>query len=862
MKAGSALERDLKALVGDRATTSRFERWFYARDIVHIPRGIRAMLKPMPDAVVRPANTGQVSAVVRYCHQQGIPVVPRGAGSSGLFQAVPKRGGVVLDLLDLNLVEQVEIEGLAVTAGAGTTWWRLENRLNRQGLTLKSYPSSARSATLAGWLMTSGIGIGSLKYGPVFDHVVSAEIVLPDGSVREYRRGEGLDPFFESEGMLGVLTRVKLQVRKVPPSVAHRLTYFAGIRDLFAVLNMLADMKPRPYNAEFQDHRYLALLRQADYPLAEFGNGSGVLLATFDGPDVEVRRGVGGFEDICLQHGGRQVGGAQEEWEQRFNIMRIKRAVPGLVPSSAYLPIGKVADFYSGLEKLKKRPFGLVGYLVSQDRVSLMPLIATDESRPVEYLFAMQTPASVSRVATRLGGRPGGGVGVWNAAYRNLLGKERLEEVRKAKRSLDPQNMMNPGMWPEPPLLFRPAVYRVATGIASRLDRFLPSRAAKSQGEGFAAELQSCVQCGYCMDVCPTAQGWMSSTPRGRILSTRELFLGHADGQGLAPEYLERMYQCTLCGRCGVDCCVDIRSRPMWQGARRYLTERGLFPESLRELTTSIAKTHNMAGKPNDQRANWVSRLNLPFDLREKRSAEVVYFVGCVTSFFPMAQPAARAFCSIMEAAGLDFGVVGGNEWCCGFPLMSAGISDAAAECVHHNMQHIRDMGAKTLVMTCPGCYRVWKEEYREVTGERHPFEVLHAAELLARLAEEGRLPAGDLEGRLTYHDPCDLGRNSGIYDEPRYLLERIPGIELRELAEAREYCSCCGSGGDLLASNQELSLEIAGRKLEEILATGADTVVTACPSCVRAIGMARTAARAKIGVMDITELVWKAAGK
>jgi len=178
---------------------------------------------------------------------------------------------------------------------------------------------------------------------------------------------------------------------------------------------------------------------------------------------------------------------------------------------------------------------------------------------------------------------------------------------------------------------------------------------------------------------------------------------------------------------------------------------------------------------------------------------------------------------------------------------------------IRYNVERMKGTGAKTVVMTCPGCYRIWKEEYEKLTGERQPFEVLHATEMLARLIEEGRLSPQGFEGEVTYHDPCDLGRNSGILDEPRYIMKKIPGLNLVELEHNREYCTCCGSGGDLLASNQELSLTIARNKVEEIKTTGAQTVVTACPSCIRAIHMAKTQEKVRLNVMDITELLWKA---
>jgi len=860
----NSLVKDLKSIMGDRVTASEFERWFYTSDILHIPRGIRALLKTMPSAIVKPETAEQVSAVVNYCQRHGVPVVPRGAGSSGVFGSVPKKGGVVLDLMDLEQVIDIDTEREVATAEAGVTWWQLERRLKRQGLSLRSYPSSAKSATLGGWVMTSGLGIGSLKYGPVFDYLLSAEVVLADGSIREYGTGEGLEHFFETEGILGIITRLTLKVRKTPRFSSHHLVYFDDMENLFQALTFLANTEPHPYNVELLDHEYLALLKASGYPVTDFGSGSGVLLATYDGEKEEVEEGKRHLEKLASLYRGVEREGAEQEWQQRFNMLRVKRAVPSIIPSSVYLPLGQAAQFYSSLERMNKRSIGLVGYVISDSWCDLMPLVATDEKKAMEYTFALHTPREVSNLALSLGGKPGGGIGVWNAPYKNeLLDKERIADIKKLKDELDPGKIMNPGMWLEPPLLFKPRAYQLGMGIVSKLDRVLPTRIGKIEAGGFENELAACVQCGYCMNSCPTRQEWLSSTPRGRILMSKELFLDHPqqNNEQITQEYLERVFQCTLCGRCGVDCSVDIKSRPMWLGVRNHLIKNGLEVESLKDLTGVINESHNIADRPNEQRANWVKRLKLPYDLRSKKTAEVIYFVGCVTSFFPMAQPAARAFAQILDAAGIDFAIAGGEEWCCGFPLMATGRNEAAESCIRHNIERVEEMGAKTIVMTCPGCYRVWKDEYYDATGQRHPFNVLHATEFIARLIEDSRIGIKGLEENITYHDPCDLGRNCGIFDEPRYIIEKIPGLNLVELEDNREYGNCCGSGGDLLASNQDLSLAIARRKVDEILNTGVETVATACPSCVRAIHMAKTAEKAKLNVLDITELVWKAMG-
>jgi Fe-S oxidoreductase len=415
-------------------------------------------------------------------------------------------------------------------------------------------------------------------------------------------------------------------------------------------------------------------------------------------------------------------------------------------------------------------------------------------------------------------------------------------------------------------------------GIPSPINLKDQATLGVSRVDGFTRkqllDVYACVVCGRCQEVCPaTFTDDKPLNPRLIIRDIKTNLLENGplllkkkepklaligDGQeGSVSE--DALWACTICGACMEVCPMFVEHVPKIIDMRRYLVKNGLAPENLTKLITTIGETHNMGGKPNEQRANWVSRLKLPYDLREKKTAEVVYFVGCVSSFFPMTQPTARAFAQLMEAAGLDFGIVSGDEWCCGFPLMVAGETEGAVSLIKHNVERMKDAGAKTVVMTCPGCYRVWKGEYEELTGERQSFEVLHATEMLARLIEEGRLSPKGFEEKVTYHDPCDLGRNSGIFDEPRYIMGKIPGLHLVELEENREHCTCCGSGGDLLASNQELSLSIARNKVEKIKATGAQTVVTACPSCIRAIHMAKTQEKVRLNVMDITELLWKA---
>lgn len=855
------LESSLKEIVGERVTVSNFERSLYTSDLMSIPRIIKALFKTKPDAVLKANTVEEISSVLSYCRRNRIPVVPRGAGTSGLFGVVPKKGGVVLDLRNLAEVIEIDKDRETVTIEAGITWGALDRRIKKEGLTLRSYPSSARSATVGGWIMGNGLGIGSLKYGPVSEHLISAEIALADGTVKEYQKGQGLEFFIGSEGILGVVTKVRLRVRHIPHNMEHHLIYFYEMKSLFDFVSSMAGSSPRPYSIEIFDYKYIDLLKESGYKVNKFGTRGGIVLVTHDGGKDEIREGRRAVENLVTSNHGEAREGAEDEWEQRFNILRVRRAALTIIPSSVHIPLSKLNEFYLGLDSLEKRPIGLLGHVTSIGDCVMMPMVVTDEKKLVEYILALHTPRELSNLALSLGGKPGGGLGVWNAPYKKqILSKQDYEAVRKQKKELDPEGILNPGMWFDSPLFLNPAIYQIAMSFASIADKIIPAKERKRELPSFLEEISACSQCGYCMTYCPTKKDWVSSTPRGRILMTKELLGEKAlNHKKITSEYLESVFQCSLCGRCKIDCSVDIKSPQVWVDLRSDLVEQGFELDCLRALSTNIGETHNIAAKPNDQRAGWTRRLKLPYELEGKVGAEIIYFVGCITSFYPMVQDIARSFAKILDSAGIDFAILGGEEWCCGYPLLSSGHKEEAAQTMQHNIEKIKWMGAKSVVMTCPGCYRMWKDEYYNISGQRPPFDVLSSTEFIVRLIEQGKIKLGELDDRITYHDPCDLGRNSGIFDEPRYIINSIPGLKFIEIEDSREYCNCCGSGGDLLVSNQKLSLDIAKRKVGEVLDTGAQTVVTACPSCVRAITMAKTAAKTQLDVLDITQLVWKA---
>lgn len=368
---------------------------------------------------------------------------------------------------------------------------------------------------------------------------------------------------------------------------------------------------------------------------------------------------------------------------------------------------------------------------------------------------------------------------------------------------------------------------------------------------GLDAEATICARCGYCRSVCPTYDvlSWESNSPRGRVALVRAL----SEGLALSPSQAERVYDCTLCSHCTQVCPVGIDLRHFWLAARTELAARELAPAPTRQVRDTVAECGNIYAYPNTERAGWVEYMDdPPEDLYCGRQAEVAYFVGCVSSFSPGVQRIPRAFVKVLEAAGVDFTLLA-DEWCCGFPLQASGMTAAAEQLIEHNLAQLQTTGAQTVVFTCPACRLMWQEEYARHVPE---VELLHATEFIARLIGAGRLPLGELDTMVTYHDPCDLGRNGSVYDEPRQILAAIPGLRLVELTSNRERGLCCGGGGVLEMVAPRQVAEIAVATVQRFASTSAAAVVTACQQCVRSLETGVEESGVSAEVLDIVELV------
>jgi heterodisulfide reductase subunit D len=287
--------------------------------------------------------------------------------------------------------------------------------------------------------------------------------------------------------------------------------------------------------------------------------------------------------------------------------------------------------------------------------------------------------------------------------------------------------------------------------------------------------------------------------------------------------------------------------------AKRILTQSEFFPPSLAGLHTRISETGNIAGEAAENRLLWCQDYGeILQEVVGARGAEVILFVGCVASLFPTAYSLCRSLIEIMLKMGIDFSILGDGEVCCGYPLLLAGLPPD--DQIERNTTLLATLGATKLVTACPSCFYTFKELYPELG-----MELWHTSEFLLQILEERALALRPFPKKVTYHDPCDLGRKSGIYEAPRQVLQSIPGLELVEMEANRAEAFCCGGGGNMESIDPALSATIADRRLAQAQAVGAEVIASACQQCERTLAMAARRAKARIRVVDIAQLVREA---
>jgi Fe-S oxidoreductase len=358
-----------------------------------------------------------------------------------------------------------------------------------------------------------------------------------------------------------------------------------------------------------------------------------------------------------------------------------------------------------------------------------------------------------------------------------------------------------------------------------------------------------CFQCGLCDVVCP----WN----KVRIFSMRKIVREAAFG--MTDIESEDIWRCTTCGRCPQQCPRDVKQIESGVALRRIATEYGVFPTAARPIRAvrgSLMGEGNPMNEARKNRANWAEGLSVK---TFTEGMEILYFPGCYLCYDPRLKKVARATAEILDRAGVDFGILGAKENCCGESIRKTGDEEVFKRLARENIKTFIDHGVKKILVSSPHCYHTFKNEYPEF---RVNFEVVHISQYLLELIHKGALELKkEYAKKVTYHDPCYMGRHNGIYNEPREVLKSVPGLDLIEMPESRVDSLCCGGGGGRIWMETLKGERFSDFRLEQAIAVGAEVLVTSCPYCIAnfedsrsTIGVADT-----IVIKDITEIIQEA---
>jgi heterodisulfide reductase subunit D len=348
-----------------------------------------------------------------------------------------------------------------------------------------------------------------------------------------------------------------------------------------------------------------------------------------------------------------------------------------------------------------------------------------------------------------------------------------------------------------------------------------------------AWDIYSCANCGYC-SACPIFKQFFleEMLPRGKSFYFKRYFEGESQ---LNEKISGWIFLCTTCGRCEQVCQTEIPWVKLCEKIRA-------------SLQNFILPAHERIGKFSEEFHNPYGEKEHGF--AKRKGGKIAYFAGC-TSLYRMKNLAENS-ARILDSLGLAWITLGEDEWCCGSPLLRTGQMALAEKLILHNIESLNRLGAKKLITQCAGCYMTISTSWQEIAkknGVRMGFRPMHLSVFLTREIEN--VEFSSIQKKITYHDPCHLGRRCKIYDEPRKILESIPGIKLVEMEAARENSECCGAGGGVRSAFPDVADLLAKKRVEQGMKTGAESIVSSCPFCELSFRLV-----SKVEVLDVVDLV------
>ncbi len=869
------VKQDLEKLFGKRANFEELERRIYAHDMGVMPSMVKPLVgNPVPEGIVQPLNEDELVNLVKLAQEAKINLTPRAKATSGYGGVLPVEGGLVVEFNRMKKIIYINPVERTATVEAGVVWKELEYHLNQKDLTLALYPTSYPASTVGGWLAQGGAGIGSYEFGYFIDNVLSARVVLPDGTVREFS-GKDLQLISEANGITGFITQVVIRVKPLRPMHVNAIA-FDTIELLMGFLDGLYRRKVMLWSVSFLNPEAARMKNQLPPHLhhGEPVKGERIVLpekyiailsCTSERCDLIMED----VTELAAIHLGTFLSQeiALHEWEARSEPMRAKRIAPSLIPSEVVVPVEKLALVINEIDEQIDHPFILEAFATNRREFVLLGFIPHDE-RKFNFNLAYGLSLTVLRTAQKYGGRPYATGLYFTRLADEVLGKDRVDQLRSFKKEVDQESIMNPGKVFDTTLIA--GGLKLAHAFEPLIRVFGNLSPGKAAGEVFKEKkgipgdvawyAYACSQCGYCVDQCEQyyGRGWESQSPRGKWTYLKMILEGEVDWDQKA---VTNFLACTTCELCNHTCQLDLPNEDSWLKMRGELVDkRGnhTFP-AFEIMVNTMRQQGNIWGSYAKDRDLWMTD-----DIRAyvKEKADYAYFPGCTSSF--VEQDVAQAAAQILKAAGVEYSYIGKDEQCCGIPMLIAGRWEVFDEIAEKNIESMKKLGAKTIITTCPACWLVWDIYYRQWAEERgmdYPFHAQHYADVLAEKIESGqfKLP-GDVGLKATYHDPCHMGRAGVRYEGPRTLINAIPGTNFREMRFNKEEAHCCGAVLTLVA-DPDVAEVLGASRVQEAIDTGADTLITACPCCRVQLKRSRDLQGLPMEIRDLSTLAAESLG-
>jgi Fe-S oxidoreductase/FAD/FMN-containing dehydrogenase len=844
----------LEEKFGDRVCFDRLERKLYGHDIAAMPSLFAPFIgNTIPDCVVQPQSEEEVVELLRWASENNIPLTPRGKASSGYGGVIPVKQGIVVDFYRMKKIIRIDREAQTAAVEAGVVWESLDKELAKRGLTLRLYPSSYPGSTVGGWLAQGGTGFGSYEAGWFRDNVLSARVVLPIGEVREFS-GNDLDLIADAEGITGLITQVKIKVQPLEELEVVCI----GCSDAFGLQRLVESFITEdlpiwslvfinPTMAELKNRA--PLLEHYGHPVEERVLLPAAYIITLAFRKKDHDRIMSKLPDLLKPCQAEILSEriARHEWKNRYKLMVVKRLGPSLVPAEVIIPLFSLGEVMTQIERKVNQPVVKEGVVIrksnnGQPEVVILGFIPSDQ-RGFSYNFVFSLVLTIMKIAEKHGGRPYS-TGMYFARKADeILGKQRADRFRTFKKQIDPKGILNPGK------VIAGGVTGTALGLASAFEPLMrpfgnyvitqvgerPTKPVRNIPADVAWYAYGCSQCGYCIDECDQfyGRGWESQSPRGKWYWLREYMEGREEWNQFM---VDTILVCTTCELCNLRCSAVLPIEPSWMKLRGRLIDkekRMTFPP-FEMMAEALRSQGNIWAGYRRNRFNW-----FPKELMEKhgtgKKAKNVYFAGCTASY--VEHDIAMASVRLLDAAGVDFTLVGEKENCCGTPMLVAGKWELFAETMKKNIEAVKETGGDTVITSCPACDMMWRHFYptwTEKIGVEYGITAKHYSEVIAEKIKAGDFKFPESQGQkitVTWHDSCHIGRVSGVYDPPRQMIRAIPNVNLVEMSHNREKAHCCGSVLTLI-KEPPVAAEIGKMRLDEAMEAGAQKVLALCPCC------------------------------